>query len=318
MVAPLIGRSRRDERVLVGPDTGDDAGVFLHGGEGLIATADFITPVSDDPVRFGRVAAANSISDVFAMGGSPLFALNLCHFPEQIPQAMLTAVLEGAAGVVEEAGAVVLGGHTVQDRELKFGLAVVGRGDPQRLLTNAAAAEGDRLVLTKPLGTGVLINAFRKDKIDAAGLEPALVEMERTNGVASELALKYRIRAATDVTGFGLAGHALAVARASDVGLQLVVERVPVHEAFAELAEQGVSTRSTQANRSNVEDRLEDRIGMTDVQRELLYDPQTSGGLLLAVRPENLDALMQELLDTGHRAAEIGEAVAGPGRLIVV
>ncbi len=218
--------------MLVGPETADDAGVYLLDGRALIATADFITPVCDDPRRFGRVAAANALSDVYAMGGAPLFALNLCCFPEDVPDGVLAAILEGAAAALGEAGAALLGGHTVRDPELKFGLAVIGEAAPGRLLTNAGARAGDRLVLTKPLGTGVLINAFKIDKLDEAGLEPALREMERLNAEASRLALAHGAAAATDVTGFGLAGHALGMARASGVGLRVELARLPVHEGF--------------------------------------------------------------------------------------
>lgn len=318
MVSPLAALFGADERILVGAQTGDDAGVFRVDGIALVATADFITPVCDDPARFGRVAAANSLSDVYAMGGEPLFALNLCCFPESVPAEALTAILIGAAGALREAGAALLGGHTVQDDELKFGMAVIGRADPARLLTNSAAQVGDRLLLTKSVGTGVLINAFKKDKLDAQGLEPALVEMERLNDVASRLALEHGAHAATDVTGFGLAGHALAVARASKVGLRLFIDRVPAHAAFAGLVAQGVSTGATPANRKNAADLLDDRVGLDPVRGELLFDPQTSGGLLLAVPPERSERLLAALLASRHRAAEIGEIVSGPPRLTVV
>src|SRR5689334_13101009 len=208
MIGPLVRLAGRDERILVGPETADDAGVYLLGSHALVATADFITPVCDDPRRFGRVAAANSLSDVYAMGGRPLFALNLCCFPPlDDPDAQaLQGILEGAAEALAEAGAVLLGGHSVRDPELKFGLAVIGEADPARLLTNAGARPGDRLLLTKPLGTGVLVNAFKVDRIDEAGLEPALREMERLNSEAGRMALLHGVHAATDITGFGLAG----------------------------------------------------------------------------------------------------------------
>src|SRR3954464_13309153 len=211
MIAPLVRLAGGDERILVGPETADDAGVYLLDGHALVATADFITPVCDDPRRFGRVAAANSLSDVYAMGGRPLFALNLCCFPELEGEGAeaLGGVLRGAAEALVDAHAVLLGGHSVRDPELKFGLAVIGEADPQRLLTNAGAKPGDRLLLTKPLGTGILINSFKADKIDEAGLDPALVEMERLNAEAARLALAHGVTAATDVTGFGLTGHAL-------------------------------------------------------------------------------------------------------------
>jgi selenide,water dikinase len=301
--------------VLVGPETADDAGVFLLDGHALVATADFITPVCDDPRRFGRVAAANSLSDVYAMGGRPLFALNLCCFPEDgVPDGVLAAILEGAAAALGEAGAALLGGHSVRDPELKFGLAVVGEASPDRLLANSGARAGDRLVLTKPLGTGVLINAFKAGKLDEAGLEPALREMERLNAAASRLALAHGATAATDVTGFGLVGHALGMARASRVGLRVAFGRLPVHEGFYRLAASGVSTGCTGANQENAGAAFADRAGLDAVRRELLFDPQTSGGLLLALPPAAVEPLLAALAAAGHRAAEIGEVVAGPPR----
>jgi len=320
MIAPLVRLAGGDERILVGPETGDDAGVYLLDGHALVATADFITPVCDDPRRFGRVAAANSLSDVYAMGGRPLFALNLCCFPELEGEgaAALGGVLEGGAEALAQASAVLLGGHSVRDEELKYGLSVVGLADPKRLLTNAGARPGDRLILTKPLGTGVLVNAFKADKIDEAGLEPALQEMERLNDVAGRLALEHGVHGATDVTGFALAGHAMGMARSSGVALRLVFERLPVHDDFYRLARAGVTTGCTVANEDNVRGVLEDRAGLDRLQREVLFDPQTSGGLLLATPPESAAALLAALLASGHRAAEIGEVLGGPARIEVV
>lgn len=320
MIGPLVQLAGRDERILVGPDTADDAGVYLFHGRALVATTDFITPVCDDPRRFGRVAAANALSDIYAMGGQPLFALNLCCFPELAGEEAeaLAGILHGAAEALAEAGAVLLGGHSVRDDELKFGLAVVGEADPNRLLTNAGARPGDRLLLTKPLGTGVLINAFKFDKIDEAGLEPALREMERLNTAASRLALEHGARAATDVTGFGLTGHALGMAKASKAGIRLVFERLIVYEDFYRLVKAGVTTGCTVANEDNVQAVLENRAKLTRAQRDVLFDPQTSGGLLLSVPPENAPALLAALLAEGHRAAEIGEVLEGPARIEVV
>ncbi len=320
MIAPLVRLAGRDERILVGPETADDAGVYLLDGHALIATVDFITPVCDDPRRFGRVAAANSLSDVYAMGGRPLFALNLCCFPELEGEGAeaLGGILRGAAEALVDAGAVLLGGHSVRDSELKFGLAVIGEADRERLLTNAGARPGDRLLLTKPLGTGVLVNAFKFDKLDEAGLEPVLREMERLNDRASRLALEHGARAATDVTGFGLTGHALGMARASGAALRIDFERLPVHDGFYRLAKAGVTTGCTVANEENVRAVFTDRAGLDRLQREVLFDPQTSGGLLLAVPPGNAPALLDALLAGGHRAAEVGEVLEGPARIEVV
>lgn len=320
MIAPLVRIAGRDQRILVGPETADDAGVYLLGDRALVATTDFITPVCDDPRRFGRVAAANSISDVYAMGGRPLFALNLCCFPPLDPpdDQALGGILQGAAEAMEEAGVALLGGHSVRDPELKFGLAVIGEADKDRLLTNAGAREGDRLILTKPLGTGVLINAFKVDKLDEAGLEPALREMERLNKEASRLALEHGVHAATDITGFGLTGHALGMARASKVGIRIVFGNLPVHEGFYRLVEKGISTGCTDANELNVKPVFTDRVGLDRVRREILFDPQTSGGLLLATPPAEAPRLLEALLASGHQAAEIGEVLPGPARIEVV
>lgn len=320
MIGPLVRLAGRDERILVGADTADDAGVYLHNGHALVATVDFITPVCDDPRRFGRVAAANSLSDVFAMGGRPLFALNICCFPELEGEGKeaLAGILQGAAAAVAEAGAVVLGGHSVRDEELKFGLAVIGEADRDRLLTNAGARPGDRLILTKPLGTGILVNAFKAGKIEGEGLEPALREMERLNVTASRLALEHGVHAATDVTGFGLTGHAQGMARASGVGIRFTFESLPVHEDVFRLIKAGVTTGCTAANEDNVRALLTERARLDRVRREILFDPQTSGGLLLSTPPEAAPALLAALAASGHRAAEIGEVLPGPVGIEVV
>jgi selenide,water dikinase len=320
MIGPLVRLAGRDERILVGPETADDAGVYLLDEIALVATADFITPVCDDPRRFGRVAAANALSDVYAMGGRPLFALNLCCFPplDEADAPALQGILEGAAGALADAGAVLLGGHSVRDAELKFGLAVVGQADRHRLLTNAKARPGDRLVLTKPLGTGVLVNAFKVDRIDEAGLEPALKEMERLNAEAGRMALLHGVHAATDITGFGLTGHALGMAKASGVSLRIVFESLPVHDGFYRLAEKGISTGCTDANEANVAPFFTDRARLDRVHREILFDPQTSGGLLLSTPPDQVGALVSSLKATGHTVAEIGEVLEGPVGIEVV
>ncbi len=319
MVAPLMRVAGGDPKILVGPELADDAGVYLLDDKALVATLDFITPVCDDPFRFGKIAAANSISDVFAMGGKALFALNICCFPSKdIPDGVYGEILLGAAEAIAESGAVLLGGHSVEDDELKFGLSVIGEVNPEHILTNANARPGDQLILTKPLGTGVLINAFKAGKLDAAGLEPALVEMERLNHAGAQLALQHGVAAATDITGFGIAGHAIEIARASRVGIQLKFSALPVYESFYRMVKKGVSTLSTAANEANVEGELEIKAGLKKHQREILFDPQTSGGLLLATAPIQVEPLLQALLDAGHHAALVGEVVDGPARLEVL
>jgi selenide,water dikinase len=303
---------------LVGAGSSDDAGVYRLGERALVATVDFIPPVCDDPARFGRIAAANSLSDVWAMGGRPLFALNLCAFPADTPADVLAGILRGGAEQLAAAGAALLGGHSVKDRELKYGMAVVGEADPARLLTNAGARPGDRILLTKPLGTGVLINAFKFDKLDEEGLEPALVEMERPNAEAARLALLHGAGAVTDVTGFGLLGHVWNLARESGVTIEIRFDALPVHPGFYDLARRGVTTGCTRGNREAVDPHLELVRPLADEEAELLADPQTSGGLLIclpaAAAPSCLDALLAE----GHRAVEIAAVAAGPARLRVV
>ncbi len=270
----------------------------------------------DDARRFGRVAAANALSDVYAMGGRPLFALNLCCFPQSdVPEGVLGDILAGANEKILEAGAVLIGGHSVRDPELKFGLAVTGEADPDHLLTNAAARAGDRLVLTKPLGTGVLINAFKFDKLDEQGLEPALLEMERLNAAAATAALRHDARAATDVTGFGLVGHTLGMARASGMTMRLQFDSFPVHPRFRDLARSGITTGCTTGNREHAAGAFALRRPMTPDQEELLFDPQTSGGLLVALPEAAAQALVAELRDSGHSAAVIGEVLAGEPRV---
>ncbi len=305
-------------RVLVGPETLDDAGVMLFRGQALIATTDFIPPVCDDPFRFGRIAATNAISDVYAMGGRPLFALNLCCFPADAPPEVLAQILAGSAAACSEAGAAVLGGHSIRDKELKFGLAVVGYGDPERLFTNQGAGPGDRLILTKPLGSGALVNAFKFEKLDADGLEPALVEMERSNAEGSRLALLHGATAATDVTGFGLAGHAWNIARNSGAALEIDFSSLKFHPRFFELTEAGITTGATGANRRHLAPHVRWMCERSEVEQALVFDPQTSGGLLLTVPEASVDRILTALAESGHRAAEIGEVVAGEPELRIL
>lgn len=315
----LAGAGGTQGRVLLGPQGADDAGVYQLGEHALVATVDFIMPVCDDPRRFGRVAAANSLSDVWAMGGAPLFALNLCCFPDDdVPKEVLAAILEGGARAMSEAGAALLGGHSVRDKELKYGLAVVGLADPARLMTLAGARPGESLILTKPLGTGVLVNAFKAAKLDEAGLEPALLEMERLNRRACELALAHEVRAATDVTGFGLLGHALGMARASHVRLRFAAAAIPLYEGFHDMVKRGVTTGCTQVNRDTVRGLVTIPAHCDRVLEEALHDPQTSGGLLLSVPPQRAPQLLTALLESGHRAAIVGEVLSGPPHLEVV
>lgn len=313
-LAPLAARPD-DPRLLVGRETFDDAGVFRVADDlALVQTVDFFAPIVDDPETFGAIAAANALSDVYAMGGEPLTALTIAAFPTgKLPLAVLTAILAGGEAVVREAGAVVVGGHTVTDDEVKYGLAVTGRADPRRLLTNAAAVPGDRLVLTKALGTGLVATAVKKG-VARPGDEAAMVASMRTlNAAASRGALAVGVRCATDVTGFGLLGHASHVARASAVTLHVDVARLPVLPGAREAWAAGMRTGGAARNADYVAP-LADLERADAWARALLTDPQTSGGLLVAVPGDRLG----EYLARVPGAAEIGEVLPrGPHAIVV-
>src|SRR5687767_2635488 len=262
----------------------DDAGVFVLSEDlALVQTVDFFAPIVDDPYLFGQVAAANALSDVYAMGGEPLTAMNVVGFPSgKLPLEVLREILRGGQDKVHEAGALIVGGHTIIDEELKYGLSVTGRAHPKRLLTNAAAKAGDRLVLTKPIGTALLATAAKKGELPDAELA-ALIDCMRTlNATASKVALELGARCATDVTGFGLLGHASHIARASNVTLRIHCNRVPLLPGAREAAERGVRTGGADRNLKYIEP-LVDWGTSTEIDRVLLIDPQTSGGLLVAL-----------------------------------
>ena len=281
-LAPLPRHS--DPRLLVGRETFDDAGVvLLSDGVALVQTVDFFAPIVDDPYSFGQVAAANALSDVYAMGGEPLTALNIVAFPEKaLPLAVLTEILRGGQDKVHEAGALIVGGHTITDDEVKYGLAVTGRADPARLLTNAGARAGDALILTKPLGSGILATAAKSGRLDAAPLATLIATMSMLNAIASRAALAVGAACATDVTGFGLLGHASHIARASNVTLTIRARDVPVLPGARQAWENGARTGGAERNAAFVDGRVE--WATADAwTRALLTDPQTSGGLLVAV-----------------------------------
>ncbi len=279
-------------------------------------TVDPITPVCDDPYVFGEVAAANALSDVYAMGGRPLTALNICCFPGSgVPEGIFEAILAGARDKAKEAGATIVGGHTVKDTELKYGLAVTGTIDPSRILRNSTARPGDALILTKPIGTGVIINAARKDRAPADLFQLALERMSRLNASAANAALAADASACTDITGFGLSGHALEVARASGVGIRLRFDDVPRYDGSIELIEAGVSTVMTDQNRKMAAGRMTFPADLPESHRTLLFDPQTSGGLLIAVAAARAGDLVAALREAdAPEAAVIGDVVTGqPG-----
>lgn len=308
-----------DPNLLVGFGTSDDAGVYaLDARTALVQTIDFITPVVDDPVAFGQVAAANSLSDVYAMGGRPLTALNVCCFPAKgIDRALLRDILRGGAEKVREAGAALVGGHTVQDEELKYGLSVTGLVDPDRILRNSTAQPGDALVLTKPVGTGVIISAYRERRVSEPTVTDALAQMTRLNDAACRLMLAHQARACTDISGFGLLGHALEMADGSGVSIRIRPSQVPRYEESLALIRKGIGTAMTRCNLRLAASRWVLRGAVAEETLTLLADPQTSGGLLVALSADRADALVSDLRREGHpRAARVGEVLAAtPPRL---
>ena len=306
-----------DPNVLVGIDTADDAGVYrLNDETALIQTLDFFTPIVDDPYLFGQIAATNSLSDVYAMGGRPLTAMNIVTFPIcRLAPEVLLAILSGGQQKIAEAGAVMLGGHTIDDDEPKYGLSVTGVVHPDKVLTNAGARPGDALVLTKAIGTGVLYTAMRAE-LFATGVAAAAASMARLNKYAAEVMLRYPVNACTDITGFGLLGHAFELADASQVDLELDSRAVPLLPEAAEAAGMGLVPAGAYANR--------DYLKQVDFQpavpvnlQDLLFDPQTSGGLLISLPADRAAELVAELQSAGVTDAVCIGRVAGKGTGII-
>ncbi len=285
----------------------------LSADTAVISTVDFITPPVDDPYWFGQIAAANSLSDVYAMGGRPILALNLVMYPSKVlDMGLLKEILRGGHDKVVQAGACMAGGHSVDDNEPKYGLAVTGVVHPERIWTNAGARPGDALVLTKPLGTGVLFNANRSGKLAYRDLEALLPDVAALNGPALEAARRFDVHAATDITGFGLLGHCLEMARASNARVHVSYRSLPFYPHAAAMYRRGETTGSNAANRNAVAGSWELRVKLSAVEEELLFDPQTSGGLLLSVPDPQADELMRSLRAAGvGAAARIAEVTAG-------
>lgn len=307
---------RRDENLLVGLETGDDAAVYkISKDVAMINTVDFITPPVDDPYWFGQISAANSISDVYSMGGKPLTALNLVMFPsETLDLGVLKEVLRGGNDKVVEAGACLVGGHSVDDNEPKYGLCVNGVVHPDKIITNAGAKVGDGLVLTKPLGSGVLFNAVRAGKFSGRELEQTVLPIIGSlNGIAMEKALNYDLHGCTDITGFGILGHLLEVANGSRVHAIIDYSALPFYNGAGAMYRKGQTTGSNRANRELVAGYpLTLARGLSKPEEELLYDPQTSGGLLLSLPKEQVSQLLDDLHGAGvEHAVKVGEIVEG-------
>lgn len=285
----------------------------------MIQTVDFFTPIVNDPYLFGQIAAANALSDVYAMGGRPLTALNICCFPikEHDPE-VFREILRGGADKVHEAGAVMAGGHSVEDPELKYGLAVTGVVNPEMLVTNTGLRPGQRLVLTKPLGTGVIATALKAGLASLEAVEQAVRQMSALNAPAAEVMAACGVRGATDITGFGLLGHALEMARASGVGLLIEAARVPILDEAYQMAASGLVPLGSHANRAYCEKSLTIEGNADPILADLLSDAQTSGGMLMGLEPDQVERALAMLAQRGISGVEIGKVLPAPAGQVKV
>ena len=285
-----------DENLLVGLDTCDDAAVYrINDQQAVILTLDFFTPVVDDPFTFGQIAAANSLSDVYAMGGTPLVAMNIVCFPSCLPECILGEILRGGADKIKEAGALVAGGHTVEDNEPKYGLSVMGLVHPEQIVSNAGACVGDVLVLTKPLGIGILNTALKGGMASEEACRKNVEVMSYLNKDACQAMLKAGVSGCTDITGFGFMGHAAEMAEASGTTLEICSESLPVIEESMELARMGIIPGGAYRNKDFLQEKVIIKGKIKQDMEDILYDPQTSGGLLIALPEANSGLLLEEL-----------------------
>ncbi|QOT11296.1 selenide, water dikinase SelD [Paenibacillus sp. JNUCC32] len=315
-----LPQAEPNPNLLVGLDTSDDAGVYrLTDDLAMVQTVDFFTPIVDDPYDFGQVAAANAISDIYAMGGKPLTALNIVAFPiSTLDKQVLTDILRGAGDKLKEAGVTLVGGHSIDDKEPKFGLAVTGTVHPDRVRTNAGAKPGDALILTKPIGVGILTSSIKKDLLTEDEIRRVTAVMAALNKTAAETMEPYDVHACTDVTGFGLLGHALEMAKGSGTGIRISKPSVPVLERVREMADGGVIPGGTKNNYEHVKNDVDFPDSMDQIDKWILCDAVTSGGLLIAVDGSQAEPLLAELRQAGLEAGRIGEVVHDhPNRIVV-
>ena len=284
------------DNLLVGFDTSDDAAVYkINNEKAIIQTLDFFTPIVNDPYNFGKIAAANALSDIYAMGGKATLALNIVGFPNCLDKSILKEILRGGADKVVEAGAVLIGGHSIEDEEPKYGLSVTGEVSPEKIITNKDAKVGDILVLTKPLGSGILATALKADLLSKSQIENTIFNMQELNKIASEIMVKYKVSACTDVTGFGLLGHLYEMAKGSEVSMQINFDKLNIMPGVYENAEMGIIPAGAYENRSYIGDNVFFEKNIKEVQKDILFDPQTSGGLVIAIDPNDLNDFVDEL-----------------------
>ena len=309
-----------DPNVLIGFDTADDAGVYQLTPElALVQTVDFFTPIVDDPYTFGQIAAANSLSDVYAMGGRPISALSIVGFPQAGRDiSILERILQGGLSKMQEAGCSVIGGHSIGDEEIKFGYAVTGLVNPARVLSNATARPGDRLLLTKRIGTGVIGTALKQNTASETAVRASIESMSTLNRAASETALKFEVHSATDITGFGFLGHARGMAAASKVSMVIDHSKIDFLPEALNCSRQGFLPGGLKRNIEFISECVEFASGIPEEVRNLLYDPQTSGGLLLSAAAGDATSLLAALRENGVAAQEIGEVVPKTKPLILI
>ncbi|MDI3534200.1 MAG: selenide, water dikinase [Thermosediminibacterales bacterium] len=271
---------------------------------------DFFTPVVDDPYIFGQIAAANALSDVYAMGGKPIMALNIVCFPSDLPVEILSQILSGGRDKANEAGAIIAGGHTVDDKELKYGLSVIGQVEPDKVMRNSGAQPGDVVVLTKPLGIGIMTTGIKADMVSGSDLEKVVSVMTELNRTAAEIAGEVGVNASTDITGFGLLGHAYEMASSSNVTIEFDCKNIPVIEKAIELAKMGIIPAGAYSNRNYLKDFVNIDVEVAEEIRDVLFDPQTSGGLLLSLSEEKKGILLKKLHEKGlTEASAVGKVV---------
>ena len=328
MLSAVLSRlpKQQNDNLLVGFETSDDAGVFrINAEQALVQTVDFFTPMVDDPFTYGRIAATNALSDIYAMGGKAITALTLVCFPQDGDPALLEQILRGGLSVMDEAGCVVLGGHSVRATEIKFGYAVTGMIDPRHVLKNTGAQIGDALVFTKALGTGVITTALKQEMAQPAWVDAAIASMTNSNRRASEIAVRpeFAVHGMTDVTGFGLMGHARELAAGSNVRLQIFPGAVQLLPGALEAIKLGCVPAGLRANRDYAECFVQDvadaeTSSIPESVRLALYDPQTAGGLLMALPKENAQLLVHELHEAGYpAAAQIGVVLEGSPKIVL-
>jgi len=296
-----------DINLLVGYNKADDAGVYrINEHQALVQTVDFFPPIVDDPYSFGQVAAANALSDIYAMGATPMTALNIIAFPPKMNPEIFRQVLLGGADKIHEAGAVTVGGHSIKDDELKYGLACTGIIEIEKIISNDKAQPGDRLFLTKPLGTGIISTAVKRNMVSEKDAEALVRLMMQLNKTGSELMVKHKAHAATDITGYGILGHAHEIASASDVTIEITFDNLPLIPGVLKYAKAGTLTGGADANREYLEDKVKINAALSKPQMDVLYDAQTSGGLLIALPDSAVDAFLTDTQSAGLTVSEIG------------